>query len=151
MVWWRCAGKGSPAILWRAVCSSAPTTAPVSGQKQRRFRVTHPFHPFHGRTFDGVEHRWVFTQTILFFQVGTGSLQQIPAVWTDFLKGDPFCEIAAGRSPLHGGYLLPLAELLQQLRQQAPRMCKENGAAYVNIITPTISQDTATTDTPYKQ
>ena len=93
-----------------------------------------------------IEHRWVFTQSILFFQDGTGSLQQIPAGWTDFLIGDPFCEIAAGRSPLHGGSLLPLAELLQQLRQQAPRACKENDAACVKIITPTASRDTATPD-----
>jgi hypothetical protein len=90
------------------------------------------------------EHRWVFTRSILFFQDSTGSLQQIPAVWTDFLKGDPFCEIAAGRSPLHGGCLLPLAELLRQLRRQAPQTCKENDAACVNIKTPVPPQDTAT-------
>jgi len=136
MVWPLCVGKASGAIRSRVRCSSAPATAPVSGQERRQFRITHPFHPSYGRTFEVAEHRWVYTQSILFFEDQWGSLQQIPAVWTDFLKEDPFCEIAAGRSPLHGGCLVPLAEMLQSWLRQAAAVCKENSAAYVNIITP---------------
>jgi hypothetical protein len=118
--------------------SSAPGTAPIAGEKKRQFRITHPFHPFQGRAFDLVEHRWCFTQSILFFQDDTGSLQQIPADWTDFLKGDPFCEVAARRSPLHGDCLWPLAELLEKLSRKPPSACKGNTAENVNIITPIV-------------
>jgi hypothetical protein len=103
-----------------AIFSSVPSTALISRQKQRRFRITHPFHPLYGRTFNLAEHRWVYTQDILFFYDEADVLQQISAAWTDFLKSDPFCEIAAGRSPLHGGCLLPLAALLQQVAPAGP-------------------------------
>jgi hypothetical protein len=49
----------------------------------------------------------------LFFHDDCGGLREIPAVWTDFVKGDAWVELAAGRSPLHGEYLLELADWVQ--------------------------------------
>ena len=42
-----------------------------------------------------------------------GQLREIPSVWTDFVKGDAFVEMAAGRSPLHPTSLLELADLVE--------------------------------------
>ena len=47
-----------------------------------------------------------------------GYLRVIPAVWTDFVKADVLVEMAAGRSRLHVGYLLELAELVQHLAER---------------------------------
>jgi hypothetical protein len=55
---------------------------------------------------------------MLLFQDEAGYLQQIPAAWTDLVKGDAFGEVAAGRSALHADCLWPLAEWLQQLRKE---------------------------------
>lgn len=101
------------------IFSSVPPTALVPADNPRRFRITHPFHPFRGREFELIEQQGVSTASILLFQDPAGYLQQIPAVWTDLVKGDAFSEVAAGRSALHAGCLWPLAELLQQLRKDS--------------------------------
>jgi uncharacterized protein DUF5372 len=49
----------------------------------------------------------------VYFHDDCGQLREIPAVWTDFVKGDVFVEMAAGRSPLHAGSLLELADLVE--------------------------------------
>jgi len=59
-----------------------------------------------------VEHRSIFGESYLYFYDDGGLLREIPAVWTDFLKGDVFVELAMGRSPLHAGILLELADLV---------------------------------------
>ena len=53
----------------------------------------------------------------VYFNGPGGGLLQLPAAWTDFVEPDPFVVVAAGRSPLHAGALLRLAELVQQLRE----------------------------------
>jgi len=78
-------------------------------------RITHPFHPLSGKQFDLVEHRCIFAQSYVYFHDEGGHLREIPAVWTDFVKGDALVEMAGGRSPLHAGCLLELAELVQHL------------------------------------
>jgi Family of unknown function (DUF5372) len=91
---------------------------------RRRFRVVHPFHPLHGREFEIVEHRLIFSRSVLYFQAEGDYLAQIPAVWTDFTTGDPFLEIAAGHSPLHGASLLQLTDLVATLRKSSPERCQ---------------------------
>jgi len=72
-----------------------------------------------GREFDLIDQQGVSTQSILLFQDEVGYLTAIPAVWTDFVKRDAFCEVAAGRCRLHLECLWPLAELLQTLRKES--------------------------------
>ena len=86
--------------------------APVARKECRQIRITHPFHPLHGRHFELIEHRFIFTESYLYFHDDSGHLREIPAVWTDFAKGDAFVELAVGRSPLHARCLLDLADLV---------------------------------------
>jgi Family of unknown function (DUF5372) len=58
-----------------------------------------------------------FRRKLFIFLSPSGDLRQIPAVWTDFMKTDAFVEVAAGRSTLHAGFLLELAELLKHLKE----------------------------------
>jgi len=84
----------------------------------RVVRITHPFHPLSGKQFDLVEHRCIFAESYLYFHDECGYLRVIPAVWTDFVKADVQVEMAGGRSPLHAGCLLELAELVQHLAER---------------------------------
>jgi hypothetical protein len=92
--------------------------APLTAEGSRRFRITHPFHPLSGKQFDLVEHRCIFAESYLYFHDECGYLRVIPAVWTDFVKADVLVEMAAGRSRLHAGCLLELAELVQHLAER---------------------------------
>ena len=100
------------------VVYNGPWTAPNTGDKRRHVRITHPFHPLRGKQFELIEHKCIYAESYLFFYDPFGRLLQIPAVWTDFLKPDAFVEAAVGRSPLHAGRLLELAELLKHLRKE---------------------------------
>jgi Family of unknown function (DUF5372) len=93
-------------------------TALVPAGKTRRFRITHPFHPYRDREFDLIEQQGISIHSLLLFQDEAGYLQRIPAAWTDRAEGDVFGEVAAGRCALHADCLWPLAELLQQLRKE---------------------------------
>ena len=53
----------------------------------------------------------------MYFHDGDGHLREIPSAWTDFVKGDAFVELAAGRSQLHAGSLLELIDLIDRLRK----------------------------------
>jgi len=53
----------------------------------------------------------------VYFHDDDGHLREIPALWTDFVNGDAFAELSAGRSPLHAERLLELADLVVRLRE----------------------------------
>jgi hypothetical protein len=89
--------------------------APLRLGGSRRFRVTHPFHPLRGKQFDLVEHRSIFAESYLYFHDECGHLREVPVRWTDFVKRDVLVEMAGGRSPLHAGCLLELADLVHHL------------------------------------
>ncbi len=115
ILWCGCARKDSTRTLSPAACLNDPSIAPRAEEAGRRVRITHPFHPLHGRQFDLVEYRCIYAESFLYIHDDFGQLREIPAVWTDFVKGDAFVEVAAGRSPLHAGCLLDLAELVQRI------------------------------------
>lgn len=92
-----------------------PTIAPNSKEESRRVRITHPFHPLKGKQFDLVEHRCIYAESYVYFHDDCGQLREIPSAWTDFVKGDAFVEMAAGRSPLHTACLLELADLVGRI------------------------------------
>lgn len=101
-----------------ATCLNGLAIAPPMAEGSRRVRITHPFHPLSGKQFDLVEHRCIFAESYLYFHDECGYLRVIPAVWTDFVKADVLVEMAGGRSPLHAGCLLELAELVQHLAER---------------------------------
>jgi hypothetical protein len=57
----------------------------------------------------------------VYFHDDCGHLREIPAVWTDFVKGDVFVEIAASRSPLHARCMLELADLVERMARELGR------------------------------
>jgi hypothetical protein len=60
----------------------------------------------------------VFAESYLYFNDETGRLRQIPSAWTDFETRDAFVEVAAGRSALHGGFLLELVEMVEHFAKK---------------------------------
>ena len=73
----------------------------------------------------------------MYFHDEDGHLREIPAAWTNFVKGDAFVEIAAGRSQLHAGCLLELAEFGGRDEASEEAMMRNlNVAAYVTINAP---------------
>ena len=115
MVWRGCAKSSCKRTHFRVGFLNGLSIAPLTAEGSRRFRITHPFHPLSGKQFDLVEHRCIFAQSYLYFHDECGHLREIPGVWTDFVKEDVLVEMAGGRSPLHAGCLLELAELVQHL------------------------------------
>src|SRR5580692_7100663 len=118
MAWRGCARSSCRRTLFRAGCLNGLAIAPLTAEGNRRFRITHPFHSLSGKQFDLVEHRCIFAESYLYFHDECGYLRVIPAVWTDFVKADVLVEVAGGRSPLHAGCLLELAELVQHLAER---------------------------------
>jgi hypothetical protein len=74
--------------------------------------VTHPFHPWSGRTFEFVSVRQTWMQHRVFFLLDDGTLTSVPTAWTDVAELDVFVAVAAGRSPFRVEDLLALAELI---------------------------------------
>ena len=62
-----------PRTDWREQ-SIAP---PASGEAQT-FRVTHPFHPLHGRTFPLVDCRQTWGEDRVYFHDDSGQLARLP-------------------------------------------------------------------------
>jgi hypothetical protein len=93
-------------------------------------RVTHPFHPLHGRDFEFVVHRQNWGEDRVHLRDGDGVLFSLPAAWTDAAPADPAVEVGAGRCPFTAAGLLALADLLDRLRAQPA------GGGAVTGITP---------------
>lgn len=87
--------------------------APKTDQLQRRFRVTHPFHPLHGRQYELIEYRRSWGRECLDYVDEKGQLKRIPLKWTDaVLEEDPFLAVSAGRCICRFDDLVRLAELM---------------------------------------
>src|SRR5438445_12455763 len=87
---------------WREL-STAP---PAIGEIQA-FRVTHPFHPLHGRTFQLVDCRQTWGEDRVYFHDDSGQLARLPLQWTDVVPDDPTVKIGAG--PAHFPLSRPLS------------------------------------------
>ena len=81
--------------------------------------MTHPFHPWFGRTFEFVSLRHTWKQHRVFFLLDDGTLTSVPTEWTDMAEPDVFVAAAAGRSMFRPDDLLALAELIDGLRLPA--------------------------------
>jgi hypothetical protein len=107
-------------------------TAPHAGELERRFRVTHPFHPPRSQEFTFVVQRNSWGREWLDFHDATGRLSAIPTDWTDRAEPDPFVVIAASRCHLRFEDLLRLVDMVEQA-------CKGKDAAHVNRTMPLTS------------
>ena len=83
--------------------------------------MTHPFHPWAGRSFEFVAVRRTWQQDRVFFFLEDGTLTSVPTAWTDAAEPDVFVAVAAGRSPFRVEDLVVLAELVEALRPACDR------------------------------
>jgi hypothetical protein len=78
-------------------------------------RVTHPFHPLLGKTFELQTLRKTWGEDRVFFYEN-GHLRALPAGWTDAVEPLVFVSLAAGRAYFRPDDLLRLAELVDSVR-----------------------------------
>jgi hypothetical protein len=96
--------------------SISPTT-PVVDTEAQRFRITHPFHPFFGQSFELKGYlRTPYGQRIC-FDDPRGRFVCIPETFTDLAAPDPFVTVAAGRCYFRVQDLLELVRLLKDLTE----------------------------------
>lgn len=82
-------------------------------------RVTHPFHPLHGREFELVDRRTTWGEDRVYYQDGE-NLKRMPASWTSAATVDPFVTLSAGRSLFRTEDLLSLSTLIAREREARP-------------------------------
>ena len=88
-------------------------TTPQRDQPARLLRVTHPFHPLTGRTFEWVSDRVrARGEWRVQFRDDRDHLHSMPASWTDLVEPDPVVQLADGRAYLRVEDLLRLVDLL---------------------------------------
>jgi len=97
----------------------APSTAPDASGLNRRFRITHPFHPWSGQEFELVTYLHTWGEHRVYFHKEGEHLVSVPASWTDIIAEDPVVQVAAGRALFRAVDLIELAHLIQQLRGAA--------------------------------
>ena len=83
----------------------------------RRFRITHTFHPLHGKELELINYTHCWGDYRVFYADETGRLHSLSASWTDVEPGDSFVEISAGRSKFRIKDLLELSKFLRDLEQ----------------------------------
>lgn len=93
-------------------------TAPHGAQIKRRFRVTHPFHPWFGREFEYEDDRERFGRRRLFYRLDNGQIAYFLTQWTDQAAKDPFIEMAGGKALAQPRHLLELTDLLLGLNRE---------------------------------
>ena len=89
------------------------SSTPDSDREQRRFRVTHLFHPLFGREFELVHYRQCWGEDRVFYLDAEEELRSIPARWTSAITDDPFVVISAGRSLFRLADLVELTKLVE--------------------------------------
>ena len=83
--------------------------------EKQRFRVTHPFHPLHGREFELIEIATMNGVGLVHYTADDGTLRTIRQAFTSAAAVAPFARVAAGRSAFRVADLLALAALLESL------------------------------------
>jgi hypothetical protein len=75
-------------------------------------RITHPFHPLHGREYVLVECRSAWGEERVYFHDDAGRLRRLPAAWTSAAAPSAFEVLSAGRSHFRVEDLLRLVALI---------------------------------------
>ena len=81
------------------------------------FRVTHPFHPWCGRSFPLATRKDNWGEDRVMFYDALGHRRSMLASWTDVDEPDLFALAAAGKSYLRVDDLAALARLLEEIEQ----------------------------------
>ena len=81
-------------------------------------KITHPFHPWHGREFALVTYRNNWGEDRVYFHDRDGRLVSVPACWTSLLAPDPSVAVSQGRSPFRFQDLLEMVELIDEIRKR---------------------------------
>ena len=93
------------------------SNASIGEAPERSFRVTHPFHPLHGREFTLVAYRHSWGLDRVYFYDDNGQLACLSACWTSVSPPDPFVALSAGRSAFRAVDLLELVRLISQMQE----------------------------------
>ena len=96
--------------------SSTPSTARDPSGGEVRFRVTHPFHPLHGREFVLVDRRRTWGEDRVYYVDASGNLKRLLAAWTSIVDDDAFVVVSAGRAHFRTSDLIELASLVEDVR-----------------------------------
>jgi hypothetical protein len=75
-------------------------------------RVTHPFHPWHGKQFVLLGVRQTWSEDRVFFLDADGVQHSLPVGWTDVVAPDVFVTLAAGQSPFRLADLITLTQII---------------------------------------
>ena len=86
--------------------------------ERQAFRVTHPFHPLYGQTFELVATRQSWGTEQAYYHDDTGRLRTLPITWTSLIPEDPVVVFGTGRSPFRLADLLELSRLLEAIQSQ---------------------------------
>lgn len=85
----------------------------------RRFKITHPFHPWSGQTFELITYLHTWGENRVYFQrQEVEHLVSVPASWTDVIPQDPVVRLAAGRSLFRVPDLLELVQIVEEFRRK---------------------------------
>jgi hypothetical protein len=94
------------------------STTPDASGVSRRFRITHPFHPWSGQEFELVTYLQTWGEHRVYFHKEGEHLVSVPASWTDIIAEDPVVQLATGRALFRALDLIELAQLLKGLRDR---------------------------------
>ena len=91
-------------------------TAPLLTDATPCVRITHPFHPRHGREYRLVEYRRDWGREQAVFRDANDELFAVPVDWTDITEAaDPFVTLSDGRAFARPVDLLALRELIEEV------------------------------------
>jgi hypothetical protein len=100
--------------------SNKQSTARDPLDKTRSIRITHPFHPLRGKTFELIERRSTWGEDRVYFHDEKGVFRRMPTAWTSVSARSVFETISAGRSHFRAEDLLQLVALIAQEKQARP-------------------------------
>jgi hypothetical protein len=78
-------------------------------------RITHPFHPLKGQSFEMISRSPHWGEDRVIYRAADGTLPTIAAAMTDMEQPDAFRRVAAGRAAFRTADLLALLTLLDRI------------------------------------
>jgi hypothetical protein len=91
------------------------STTPYLRNERKKFVITNPLHPLHGKEFEAINYRPGSKISGVFFHDSNGHSQLVPVEWTDIVPVDPYIIISGGRSLFRYEDLVSLAQLMKNI------------------------------------
>jgi hypothetical protein len=85
------------------------------GTTELTVRITHPFHPLKGQTFEVISRSLHWGEDRVIYRAADGTLPSIAAAMTDMAQPDAFGRVAAGRAAFRTADLIALVTLLERI------------------------------------